>query len=69
MDKRVMNIDVTNLHKMQFIINAIEGGWSVKKNNDNYIFTKKHEGKREIFMSDYLERFIYKNMNLDEKTL
>lgn len=54
---------------MQFIINAIEGGWSVKKNNDNYIFTKKHEGKREIFMSDYLERFIYKNMNLDEKTL
>jgi hypothetical protein len=69
MDKRVMNIDVTTLHKMQFIINAIEGGWSVKKNNDNYIFTKKHEGKREIFMSDYLERFIYKNMNLDEKTL
>jgi len=69
MDKRVMNIDVTTLHKMQFIINAIEDGWAVKKNNDNYIFTKKHEGKREIFMSDYLERFIYKNMNLDEKTL
>jgi len=31
MDKRVMNIDVTTLHKMQFIINAIEGGWDGKK--------------------------------------
>ena len=55
--------------KMNFIMNAIETGWSVKKNDDNYIFTKKHEGKREVFMSDYLEKFIDKNMKLDEKTL
>jgi hypothetical protein len=50
-------------------MNAIETGWSVKKNDDNYIFTKKHEGKREVFMSDYLEKFIDKNMKLDAKTL
>ena len=54
---------------MNFIMNAIETGWTVKKNDDNYIFSKKHEGKREVFMSDYLEKFIDKNMKLDEKTL
>ena len=54
---------------MSFIMNAIETGWSVKKSDDNYIFTKKHEGKREVFMADYLEKFINKNMRLDDKTL
>ncbi len=69
MDKQAMSIDVITFQKMNFIMNAIETGWSVKKNDDNYIFTKKHEGKREVFMSDYLEKFIDKNMKLDEKTL
>jgi hypothetical protein len=69
MDKSGMSIDVITFQKMNFIMNAIETGWSVKKNDGNYIFSKKHEGKREVFMSDYLEKFIDKNMKLDEKTL
>ena len=69
MEKQGMSIDIITFQKMNFIMNAIETGWSVKKNDDNYIFTKKHEGKREVFMSDYLEKFIDKNMKLDEKTL
>jgi hypothetical protein len=69
MEKQGMSIDVITFQKMNFIMNAIESGWTVKKNDDNYIFTKKHEGKREVFMSDYLEKFIDKNMKLDEKTL
>jgi hypothetical protein len=69
MDKLGMSIDVITFQKMNFIMNAIETGWSVKKNDGNYIFSKKHEGKREVFMSDYLEKFIDKNMKLDEKTL
>lgn len=69
MEKQGISIDVITFQKMNFIMNAIETGWSVKKNDDNYIFTKKHEGKREVFMSDYLEKFIDKNMKLDEKTL
>lgn len=64
-----VNIDMISLQKMSFIMNAIETGWSVKKSDDNYIFTKKHEGKREVFMADYLEKFIDKNMRLDDKTL
>ena len=64
-----MNVDTITFQKMNFIMNAIEMGWSVKKNDDNYIFTKKHEGKREVFMADYLEKFIDKNMRLDDRTL
>jgi hypothetical protein len=66
MDKQ---IDRTTFQKMQFIMNAIDTGWSVKKSDDNYIFTKKHEGKREVFMADYLEKFITENMKLEGKTL
>jgi hypothetical protein len=48
--------------KMMFISNALEQGWTVKKSNDTFIFSKKHENKREIFQEEYLERFILENM-------
>ena len=51
-------------------MNALNDGWKVQKAIDEYIFTKKHEGKREIFKSDYLETFIYSNLdiqNIDSK--
>ena len=44
--------------KMLFITNALENGWTIKKSQDSYIFTKKHENRREIFQEDYLESFI-----------
>ena len=49
--------------KMLFITNALEKGWSVKKSNDSYIFTKKHENRREIFQENYLENFVLSNMD------
>jgi hypothetical protein len=50
--------DMKTLHRMRFISNALDKGWSVKKRNDSYIFTKKHEGKREIYQNNYLDNFI-----------
>jgi hypothetical protein len=47
--------------KMLFIMNALQEGWSVRKSNNTYIFTKKHENKREIFQEDYLENFVIQN--------
>jgi hypothetical protein len=47
--------------KMIFITNALDQGWSVKKSQDSYIFTKKHENRREIFQENYLENFIIQN--------
>jgi hypothetical protein len=46
-------------------MNALNTGWSVKKLDESFVFTKKHEGKREIFKEDYLENFIINNMKLD----
>jgi hypothetical protein len=60
----IINIDSAIQQKMKFIMNALENGWSVKKIKDQYVFTKKHEGRREVFMADYLEKFIEKNMGL-----
>ena len=50
-------------------MNTLNDGWKVYKTNDEYIFTKKHEGKREIFKSDYLEKFIYANSEIQKLTI
>jgi hypothetical protein len=55
------NISPTKMQKMIFIFNAIERGWTVKKAEDSYVFTKKHERRREVFREDYLENFIVTN--------
>ena len=30
-----------------------------------YIFNKKHEGKKEVLLDDYLRRFMVKNFDID----
>jgi len=47
--------------KMAFIHNALENGWSIKKNKESYVFTKKHEGKKEMFSDSYLSTFVKDN--------
>jgi hypothetical protein len=48
-------------------MNALNKGWTVKKIDNEYIFYKKHEGKKEVFQEDYLRTFIESNMVLGEK--
>ena len=55
------DIDITKLNKMFFIYNALENGWGVKKKNNLYVFSKNHEGKKEVLLDDYLKNFIKKN--------
>jgi len=52
--------------KMCFVMNALNDGWKVKKTEDEYIFTKKHEGKREILKTEYLETFIHSNLDIQK---
>jgi len=60
----IIQMDRKLLVKMNFIYNAIQDGWSVKKQNDSFVFSKKHEGKKQIFHPEYLENFIEKNLIL-----
>lgn len=44
-----ITLDSIKFQKMVLLFNAINDGWSIKKQNDSYIFKKNHEGKKEIF--------------------
>ncbi len=55
-----MNL-LKNEYKINFIMNALDRGWHVeKKNDDEYIFSKKHFDKKKYFRKDYLGKFIRK---------
>ena len=61
-----LKIDFLKLQKMAFLYNALEGGWTIKKNKDYYIFTKSHEGKKELFLDSYLKRFMEENIDINK---
>ena len=56
------NADIVKKTKMVLIFNALEKGWTIKKKNNSYIFTKNHEGKKEVLMDNYIKRFIETNL-------
>jgi len=60
-----MNINDKQLKIMIFLMNALEKGWSVKKKDYQFIFSKKHENKKEIFQEEYLETFIQSNFDMN----
>ena len=60
-----LEIDKIKFQKMIFLYNALDNGWSIKKRNDSYIFTKNHEGKKEIFDETYLSIFMKENININ----
>jgi hypothetical protein len=62
-DTTLDNIDYITLQKMKFLYNALESGWTVVKKEDKYIFNKKHEGEKEIYLDSYLQQFILDNMS------
>ena len=61
---QTIKIDNIKFQKMIFIFNALEEGWSIKKKEDSFIFTKKHEGKKEVFLDSYLTNFMKSNLDL-----
>lgn len=58
-----IKIDYIKFKKMLLIYNALDEGWTIKKKNDCFIFEKKHEGKKEILLDSYLERFMKSNLD------
>ena len=49
-----IHISKPAFQKMLFITNALEQGWTVRKSQESYIFTKKHENRQEIFQENLL---------------
>ena len=59
-------IDPMKFQKMLFIYNAIEDGWSLKKKNGCYIFSKKTNNKKEVIKDEYLAKFMKANLELQD---
>lgn len=56
-------LDYLTFQKMAFISNAVERGWTVQKNADKYLFTKKHNGSQEVYLDSYLRQFLEANLD------
>jgi hypothetical protein len=63
-----LNIEFIELQQMLFINNAIDAGWAVKKRDNKYIFSKKHENKKEVYLETYLQQFIEENLAAAKKS-
>jgi hypothetical protein len=61
-----LEIDKIKFQKMVFLFNALDNGWSIKKRKDSYIFTKNHEGKKEVFDETYLSIFMKDNIDINK---
>lgn len=64
-ETKKMELSNPKFQKMAFLYNALDNGWSIKKRKDSYIFTKNHEGKKEVFNDIYLSMFIKDSANIN----
>jgi hypothetical protein len=64
-DNQLLEIDKIKFQKMNFLYNALDNGWSIKKRKESYIFVKNHEGKKEIFDDTYLAIFMKDNFAIN----
>lgn len=61
-----IKIDNSKFQKMVLLYNAIEEGWTVKRKNETYVFIKNHEGKKEVLLDTYLDKFMKTNLDLND---
>ncbi len=61
-----IKVDVIKFQKMLLLFNSIEQGWSVKKRDGSYVFTKPHENKKEVLEDSYLLKFMKTSLDLNK---
>jgi hypothetical protein len=61
-----VKVDVIKFQKMMLLFNSIEQGWSVKKREGSYVFSKPHENKKEVLEDSYLLKFMKTNLDLNK---
>jgi len=66
LDNKNIKIDHIIFQKMNLIYNALDEGWTIKKKNNSYIFTKKHENRKEILEESYLLKFMKTTLDINK---
>ena len=65
LENNKVKINPITFQKMNLLYNALDRGWSIKKKDNSYIFTKKHENKKEIIEDSYLLKFMKTNLDMN----
>ena len=60
-------LDKKTFTKMNFLYNAINEGWTVTKQKNKYVFTKRHDSKKEVFSESFLDTFVQTNLMINKK--
>ena len=66
LENEKVKVDVIKFQKMMLLFNSIEQGWSVKKRDGSYVFSKPHENKKEVLEDSYLLKFMKTNLDLNK---
>lgn len=66
LENNKITINPITFQKMNLLYNALDDGWSIKKKENSYIFTKKHENKKEIIEDTYLLKFMKTNLDMSK---
>lgn len=61
----INDIQVPLKYILCFLYNTLNNGWSIKKNRNDYVFYKKHGGKKEYMTDTYISTFIREHFNCD----
>ena len=59
-------IDCMTLQKMAFVYNAVQAGWSVRKKDGAYVFSRRHRGDKQIYLDSFLKRFVEDNLDIEK---
>ncbi len=61
-----LKVDAIKFQKMVLLFNSIEQGWSVKKKEGAYVFSKPHENKKEVLEDSYIMKFMKTHLDLNK---
>jgi len=61
-----VRVDTIQFQKMVFLFNALQDGWSVKKRNDSFVFTKSNDGRKQILEESFLKKFMNSNLDISK---
>ena len=61
-----IKLDIIKFQKMVLLFNSIEQGWSVKKKDGSYVFSKPYENKKEVLEDSYIAKFMNTNLDINK---
>ena len=64
-NKHKSNINFSDGCLRNFIYNALENEWKLKKIGNKYFCSKKHKGDKHIYQAGYLKDFLLDNFTLE----